>query len=72
VHDIFDDGLKWYIVMDCLKGVSLYDFMMDENKAMKKSEKLVQYVFSELCKGLRMLHDLRIAHRDIKLENIFI
>lgn len=41
--------------------------LTDENEKSKKLKKL----FSDLCKGLKHLHDADVIHRDIKPQNIF-
>lgn len=48
-------------------------------KKMKKNqnkqyfeEKQIWYMFLQLLKGLKALHDIRIMHRDLKSANVFL
>lgn len=60
-----------YLIMEYVKGYSLQAYLqkqrwkrLDEHDAAK--------VFSQFMRGLAYCHSLRVAHRDIKLENVLI
>jgi serine/threonine protein kinase len=83
LYDFFylEEGSVAVMVMEHAIHGSLYDYMQDKlavdlsSKAMtsetyEKTELIP--LFSDICMGLRYMHGLKIAHRDIKAENILI
>jgi len=59
-----------YILMDYANGgdLSLYIKKQETNIP----EELIIDIFTQLCLGLKYIHDRKIIHRDIKPSNIFI
>lgn len=59
-----------YIVMEFCH-TDLLKFMKSLNPV-RIPENTAKSIFYQVCRGLRFIHDHKIAHRDIKIENIFL
>jgi len=65
--EFFEDSQYFYLVLECVSGKDLFNFISKN----KLEERHVQYLFKQIIKGIRYLHEvLGVVHRDIKLENI--
>ncbi len=65
--EYFEDHQYFYLVLEYVPGKDLFNFISTN----KLEERHVQYLFKQIVKGMRYLHEvLGILHRDIKLENI--
>ena len=65
---------SYYIVMEYINGGGLSDCL---KKYMKKfgnafPEKIVQYLMRQIIDALVYIHDKKIIHRDLKLDNIMV
>jgi len=69
VYDIFKESIYTYIVLEYLKGVDLFKYLSSKNFAPMK-EKEARPLFKQLVDTVLYCHSKKIAHRDIKLENI--
>jgi serine/threonine protein kinase len=69
VLDVFEDTQKIEVVMECIEGGSLYQWIKVNQRA---SEAEVRIIFWQVCQVIEVIHSRGIAHRDIKLENILI
>lgn len=69
VYDIFKESIYTYIVLEYLKGVDLFKYLSAKNFAPMK-EKEARPLFKQLVETVLYCHSKKIAHRDIKLENI--
>jgi serine/threonine protein kinase len=57
------------IVMEFARHGDLFDFALAHNK---NDEKLARTIFRQLIEGMKHLHHSKIAHMDLKFENILI
>lgn len=68
IHDVIEqDGLT-YIVMELASGGDLLGFLLDR---VRLREKEARHIFQQLVAGVEYCHRQGVAHRDLKLENIF-
>jgi eukaryotic-like serine/threonine-protein kinase len=75
VLNFFRENETVYLVMNYLQGATLQDFIMTgrQIKAGKAfSESTIRSVFDEILQGLRVVHQNKMLHLDIKPANIFI
>ena len=59
-----------YIGMEVADNAELFDFIADPGKGF--SEKITRFYFTQLISGIKSIHEEKIAHRDLKTENIFL
>lgn len=71
IYDVVETNNHLNIVMEYLDGTSLGSFLKAQHGT-RIPEKICKKIFKELTKALRYMHSLKIAHRDIKLENIIL
>ncbi|EEB17054.1 cAMP-dependent protein kinase catalytic subunit, putative [Pediculus humanus corporis] len=69
VHSIFQRRSKYFIFMRFAENGDLLDFVL-KNGAIVESQARVW--LRQMALGLQYLHELEIAHRDLKCENILI
>ncbi|KAL3148438.1 hypothetical protein ABBQ38_013889 [Trebouxia sp. C0009 RCD-2024] len=67
----FQDSKQIYIVMEHCSGGDLLEQLLKEGRAMTE-QRVALEVALPILTALTHMHQLRIIHRDIKLENIFI
>jgi serine/threonine protein kinase len=75
VLNFFRENETVYLVMNYLQGATLQDFIMTgrQIKAGKAfSESTIRSVFDEILQGLRVVHQNKMLHLDIKPANIFV
>jgi serine/threonine protein kinase len=69
LYDVYHDPDKCYLVMEYMAGGELLESVI----ALKKySEKKAMLACAQILKALQFCHERKIAHRDIKLENILL
>lgn len=61
------DGCTQLLVVLELLGVSLHQYL--KKRPGRIDQNLARTFFKQVCSGLRYLHNRRVCHRDIKLEN---
>lgn len=64
-----------YLVMDCLQGASLQDYIVVARERQQPHvlrEGTIRALFDEVLRGLRIVHQHGLLHLDIKPANIFI
>jgi len=69
IMDVFEDDTKLYFVLELMRGG---DFFEKVYKSGKVSEKEAAFVVRKLCFALNALHEHKILHRDVKLENLLL
>ncbi|CDW90598.1 serine threonine protein kinase [Stylonychia lemnae] len=67
VYEYFQDELNVYIIMEYLKGGSLFDRLKAINRF---GEREAAYVMKQVLQALNYCFQKNIVHRDMKLENI--
>jgi eukaryotic-like serine/threonine-protein kinase len=75
VLNFFRQNETVYLVMNYLQGATLQDFIMAgrQIKAGKAfSESTIRSVFDEVLQGLRVVHQNKMLHLDIKPANLFV
>ena len=75
VMNFFRENDTVYMVMNYLEGASLQDFIItarDQKSAKVFRESTIRSLFDEVLRGLRIVHQHKMLHLDIKPANIFI
>lgn len=75
VMDFFPENDTVYMVMNYLEGASLQDFVIaarDLKQPKVFRESTIRSLFEEILRGLRIVHQHRMLHLDIKPANILI
>ena len=75
VMNFFRENETVYMVMNYLEGASLQDFIItarDLRLAKVFRESTIRSLFDEILRGLRIVHQHKMLHLDIKPANIFI
>ncbi|MDB5884667.1 MAG: serine/threonine protein kinase [Polaromonas sp.] len=75
VLNFFRENETVYMVMNYLEGGTLQDFIItarDLKKAKVFRESTIRSLFDEILRGLRIVHQHKMLHLDIKPANIFI
>jgi serine/threonine protein kinase len=66
-YDSFEENGTYYIVLEYIEGESLKDRIKKEGKL-----KEARSIFEKILSGLKAIHTIGIAHRDVKPDNILI
>ena len=69
--DSFIENKKLYIVMEYAEGGDLSTFIKSRNGKHFPEKQIISWMH-ELCLALNHVHSMRILHRDIKSQNIFL
>ena len=67
------NGSEVYLLLEYCPNGTLFDLIEESCKRGKAGimdEVLLFKIINDISKGLRILHEQKIAHRDLKLENI--
>ena len=72
-YDSSKDENNIYILMEYCNGKNLRNFIdKNANNNTLIQEDILSNIISQLCMGIKEIHDKKIIHRDLKPENIFI
>jgi serine/threonine-protein kinase len=69
IYDVGEDGDRFFIVMELLRGLILKDYLKQPEGA--RLEKKLD-LMAQLCTGVGAAHRASVYHRDIKPGNIFV
>jgi len=75
VMNFFRENETVYMVMNYLEGAALQDFIItarDQKLPKVFRESTIRSLFDEILRGLRIVHQHKMLHLDIKPANIFI
>ncbi len=75
VLNFFRENETVYMVMNYLEGATLQDFIVtarDRKRPKVFRESTIRSLFDEILRGLRIVHQHKMLHLDIKPANIFI
>jgi serine/threonine protein kinase len=75
VLNFFRENDTVYMVMNYLRGASLQDFIVlarEQPKDKVLRESSIRALFDEVLRGLRIVHQHKMLHLDVKPANIFI
>ena len=67
IYEFFDTALYYYLVTEYCKKGELFSYITNVY-----NERQLSIVFYQVFSGLCYLHEKRIIHRDLKLENLMI
>ena len=67
IYEFFDSPINYYIVTEFCKKGELFSYIKNEYQEMQLS-----VLFYQVFSGLVYLHEKKILHRDLKLENIMV
>ncbi|XP_065509751.1 death-associated protein kinase 2-like isoform X3 [Caloenas nicobarica] len=69
LHDLFASTAEMVLVLELIAGGELFDFIAE--KEMLSEEEAIEFL-GQILRGVRYLHSCRIAHLDLKPENIML
>ena len=70
-YEFFDDDKAFYLICELCNGPTLLAFINEHIRTGKiLAEKDAAEIFRQLLEAVKHIHELKLAHRDIKLENI--
>ena len=75
VLNFFRENETVYMVMNYLEGASLQDFIVTARDLKREKvfrESTIRSLFDEVLRGLRIVHQHKMLHLDIKPANVFI
>ena len=74
LKDLKHTKSHYYIMMEYCNGGSLMNCLKKYISMYRRpfSEEIVQYLMSQIVNGLKYIHQHKIIHRDIKLDNILV
>ncbi|NWV00004.1 DAPK2 kinase, partial [Upupa epops] len=69
LHDVFASRAEMVLILELMEGGELFDFIAQ--KEMLSEEEAIEFL-GQLLRGVQYLHTQRIAHLDLKPENIML
>lgn len=67
--EVFEDKVRYYIVMECVAGLDLYE-LVDQNGQLPLAE--CKDILRQTLAAVAELHARGLIHKDLKLENIMV
>ena len=72
-YDSFEEKNNLNIIMEYCDGGDLYQFIEEKKKTKHLlTENLIWELFIKMILGLSSIHNMKILHRDLKTQNIFL
>ena len=71
-HDAIDSGNKICLVVEYINGSNLYQYIRKMPGSRIVSENEVKIIFKEIVEAVAYLHEQKVVHRDLKLENVLL
>jgi calcium-dependent protein kinase len=68
LFDVYESGNHLWLVMECMEGGELFDYVMDHPLGHLPEQEAVNAMWQMLL-SVNYIHSNGIAHRDLKLEN---
>ena len=74
LHEIKQTLNNFYLVFELCNGGNLSDCLEKYNKNYGKpfTQEIVQHIMKQVVSGIQYLHNKKILHRDLKLDNILL
>ena len=69
LYSVIEAEKQIFLIMEYIKGEELFQYILLKKKL---SEEEACFFFHQIISGIEYLHKLKIAHRDIKSENMII
>ena len=69
IYEYYSDDVNYYIIMEHIPGGELYETISTWKKF---DEKKACYIMRQILEAVNYLHAMKIIHRDIKLQNLFL
>lgn len=67
--EIFESKSSYYLVLEYCQQKDLFEKLENEGKFQEETAK---YILYQLADAMNYIHSMKIAHRDLKLENILL
>ena len=68
--EILESGLELYLVSELISGGTLFDKLKSEEKL--KDNDVARHYYRQLISALEFMHERKICHRDLKLDNLLV
>ncbi|XP_053326998.1 kalirin isoform X2 [Spea bombifrons] len=69
LHDTFESPTAYILVLDLMDDGRLLDYLVNHDELM---EERISFFIRDIMEALRYLHSCRVAHLDIKPENLLV
>ena len=69
LHDVYENGDKYGLILELLTGGELFDVIIDKGSF---SENEASQCFVKLCSALQYIHSKNIVHRDVEPGNLML